>query len=539
MSIDAGNGEYATGIPYKPPVDKKPSGPETPCLAYTERVPEWEMVDAMWGGTSTMQAAGRTYLPQDPGESNEAFATRLERSIFFNAFKRTVQMLVGKPFSKPIKFSNDMKDADLKEWFNDIDRQGHHVDVFLKDAFRDQVRDGIVIFLVDYPRVTEEKITVAEKQRRGIRPYIVKVDPRNLLFWKTEVIDGQEKLTQVRIREIKVEADGEWGEKTTIYIRVYRRVEMLVDVNQPFGPTEPGVMWQLYRRDDDGERPVYTLVEDGQLLSEKNERIPEIPIVAAYAEQVAVLESNVPLKDLMELNLDHWRSSSDQRHILHVARVPIKFAKGFIPGAKAGSTDVPAKINLGPDRVVATENDKADFKYVEPPAGTAIDSGRTNLEDIKIEMAVLGAEKLVKKTVFSTATEQIHDNTAEDSELSAMARSLEDAFLHVMQFMFVWTGKDPKTTGTIEINKEFGIFPWQIQILANLLNLWAQGGLSHTTLIEEFKRLGALSDVLNVDLEVKVASAEFAKKQETQLAAKTKLLNAAPAGPGPNNQAGA
>ena len=36
--------------------------------------------------------------------------------------------------------------------------------------------------------------------------------------------------------------------------------------------------------------------------------------------------------DLAWLNLAHWQSASDQRHILHVARVPFLFGRGLSEG---------------------------------------------------------------------------------------------------------------------------------------------------------------------------------------------------------------
>jgi hypothetical protein len=508
-STDLGDGTFATGIPYQP-AEQQPTpytpDPSTTSMAYREMKAGWDMVDAIWGGTRTMMNS--QFLIQDEGESSDSYALRLARSVFFNATKRTIQMLVGKPFSKPVTWDKTM-DPEMKKWMDDVDRAGMCADLLLKDTLRNQIKDGHAIYLIDYDAVGDPTtLNQKEAEDLGLRPYVTLVDARDVLFWRSDVVNGKQILVHIRIREVTTEPDGEWGEKTVKRIRVFDR--------GVFDPLETGalqlcVRWTLYREDDTNkDKPVWIREASGFLQAVGNKYLIEIPIVAAYGMRKGYFESELPLEDLMWLNIDHWRSASDQRNILHHARVPKLFAKGFIPGAKTGETTV-GKVTLGPDRLIATDNPQGDLKYVETE-GNAIDAGRQNCEDIKMEMAVMGAEKLVKKTVFSTATESMHDNTAEDSELGAMCKSLEDAWADVLRFMAIYAGKDEATAGSIEINKDFGIFPWQLQILASLIQLYTLGAITQETLLTEFQRLGALSDVLVIEDEVKSALAEIPQR---------------------------
>ena len=62
----------------------------------------WQMIDALMGGTSAMRKAGKQYLPQWPSEDSGSYTARLSTATLFPAYARTVSVLSGKPFSKPL-----------------------------------------------------------------------------------------------------------------------------------------------------------------------------------------------------------------------------------------------------------------------------------------------------------------------------------------------------------------------------------------------------------------------------------------------------
>lgn len=523
-SVDLGDGTFSTGIPYEPPAKAVPPvagpNPEVTSLAYNEMYTRWEMIDDLWGGTETMQQAGERWLPKMPAEDSTSYYFRLKNSSFFNAFKRTVQFLVGKAFSRPIKLSEDMPEQ-LKALMDDIDRQGRNLTVFLKDGLEAQVKDGHAIYFVDHPDSGIEEITVGEAKRRGLRPFVIRVDARNFLGWRSEVVDGREILTHARIREIKTERVGRWDETLTTYILVYDRVQ------DP--DTEVyHVLWERWKKIPGNEKEPDEYISVGQGTMDP---LTEIPAVPAYGTYEGFFKSKPPLEDLMFLNVDHWRSSSDQRHILHDVRVPIKFCKGFIPGQKPGS-DAPAQVVIGPDRIIATTEPNADMKYVEHN-GNAINSGFTDLDNIKSDMAVMGAEKLSKKQVFTTATEATHDNSAEDCELATMCRSAEDAWKQVLMYLAQYLRIDSAKVGSIEINKDFGIFPWQVQYLAYLITLNQNAKISDKTLLQMFQRFGAISDIVDIENELTEAKKDAESRPQLTTGPTQPKVPALPASPNP------
>ena len=52
-----------------------------PGIAWQRQEPRWRLIEQLTLGTLGMQAAGRTYLPQEPKEEDDSYAARLARSI--------------------------------------------------------------------------------------------------------------------------------------------------------------------------------------------------------------------------------------------------------------------------------------------------------------------------------------------------------------------------------------------------------------------------------------------------------------------------
>src|SRR5262249_43981635 len=153
------------------------------------------------------------------------------------------------------------------------------------------------------PKVTRADgapATVADEQAAGNRPYLVHVKAENLIGWKSETVNGAERLTQVRIKECVLEPDGEFGEKEVEQIRVL----------------EPG-RWRIFRKAMSG-------ADAGKWVSFRegvSSVTDKITLATVYINRTAFMCGEPPLEDLADLNVAHWQSSSDQRNILHVARV--------------------------------------------------------------------------------------------------------------------------------------------------------------------------------------------------------------------------
>jgi hypothetical protein len=84
-----------------------------------------------------------------------------------------------------------------------------------------------------------------------------------------------------------------------------------------------GCIWETFRKPKNGDKRNGLQKRQRQHFSQ-----PEIPLLPVYINRTDFMRASPPLAKLAELNIAHWQSSSDQRNILHVARVPILFGAG-------------------------------------------------------------------------------------------------------------------------------------------------------------------------------------------------------------------
>jgi hypothetical protein len=445
----------------------------TPSLAYARASVAWDLPRSLMGGTTAMRLKGKTYLPQEPGESNEAYDNRLSRTTLFNAFRKTVKDMTGKVFARPIVIGDDVPET-LRSYCENIDLTGRHLNIFARDVFEDGMQSGISFIMADMP-YADPTATRRDDIVSGRRPYLVHIKAEDLIGWKTEIIGGKETLTQVRIRERITEDDmtNPYQEKDVIQIRVL----------------EPG-RWYTFRSTE-AER-AYTPHAEGTTS------LDFIPVAPVYINRMDFMLGSPPLEDLADLNVSHWQSQSDQRNILHVARVPILFGAGF---------DETATMVVGANTMARSADPNAKLTYVEH-SGAAIGAGQKDLEQIELQMQAMGLQLLVPKP-GQTATGEARDEAKETSTLSMMAQALQDGLEQALGFMAQFEGLGADAGGSLLVNQDFGSVKVD-GVELNVLMASTSGGLiTHKTYLNELKRRGSLSEDIDVDAEIEALAMSF------------------------------
>ena len=169
-----------------------------------------------------------------------------------------------------------------------------------------------------------------------------------------------------------------------------------------------------------------------------------VPFVFFYGLREDFGIGKPPLLELAHMNIEHWQSASDQQNILHVARVPLLFARGF------GATD---KIVVGSKAATVAEDAKAELKFVEH-SGAAIESGRQSIRDLEDRMRQVGAELLTERQGELTATEVNSRDEDNRSIMQKISEEFEAGFESCLALMALWAGDktaDPK----VELHKGF------------------------------------------------------------------------------------
>jgi hypothetical protein len=395
-----------------------------------------------------------------------------------NYFRRTIDRLAGEVFAKPVTYGEDLNEV-VEELMENIDNNGKDVTRFALDSFKDGLHRGITHILVDYPQVKlkkegnvtyfwdEDEEDEAKKWKPwtkknetdgGFRPNWVPISAEQIIGWRTEIKQGKITLTQVRISEQTEEPDGKYGQKVVERIRVFN--------------TDT---WEIHTQDDDG---VFTKTSEG------TNNLGYIPLVSIYfGDRVREMVVNPPLEGLADLNIMHWQSTSDQRNILHFARLVIYFGKGI--DAKNG-------LVIGANRFILSDEPDSDLKVVEH-SGEAIGAGRIDVRDIETQMALFGLTVMMPKTGSGTATERAIDSSENDSSLKSWALSFEDGLNECVKITADYLQIDRAKVGTLSINTEFQsyLMSAEAQILIDAKD---KRILPKAVVIEEFIRRGIIKE---------------------------------------------
>lgn len=434
---------------------------------------DWPMIDALVSGTSAMRKAGASFLPKWPDEDQDSYDARLKTATLFPAYRRTLSVMAGKPFSSELQLSDDTP-VTIVEWAKDIDREGVSLHVFAAEMFQESFA-GLAFILVDAPPQVAtppgRRPSQADQKAAGIRPYWVRIKHNQVLGWKLSTVDGARKITQFRYMECVVEDNGDFASQEIEQVRVL----------------EPG-SWRTYRQNDKKE---WVLHQQGTT------ELVVVPIVPVYGSRVGYLDGLPPLRDLAHLNVKHWQSQSDQDTILHAARVPILFAKGF------AETE---EITVSPWLAVKTMNGEADLKWVEHTGG-AIDAGEKSIERLEDQMIQAGAELMVNKSIGrKTATEDANDAEGNRCDLARQTEDFEDSLNQCMALTALYA-KQP-TGGTVTLFKDFGVSSLT-DASATLIQQLAVGGIiSDATAINELKRRGELAPEVDPEAEAEAVLAQ-------------------------------
>jgi hypothetical protein len=444
--------------------DEAAKDPSTQSAAYDKMRVKWDMLETLLGGTAAMREAGRLYLPQHQHEEDTAYKERLERTTLTNYTAMTLDSLVGKPFSDPVKPNDDVP-ADIKAMFDDIDLQGNSLHVFCRSWFREGLAKAFCHVLVDFPKMSAEERanrTLADDIRENRRPYWVLIKPENLIFAASENINGVEVLTHVRICQHVTERVG----------FTERAVEKILVLERGW--------YQVWKEvEAKGSRKMeWVLEEEGET------GLDVVPLVTFYSDRQGFMMGKPPLEDLGHMNVRHWQSTSDQINVLTVARFPMLAVSGT-HDAKGDS------IAIGPKQLLGTRDPAGKFYYVEH-SGKAIEAGLKDIEKIEDDMASYGAEFLRKRPNGQTATARALDSVESTSPLQDMTLRFIDSVAMVLYYTALWMGKEEG--GTVLVTTDFG--PEKVNDIdfRTLLESRRNRDISRQDFLEELQRRGTLPD---------------------------------------------
>ena len=436
---------------YNRQTNKQGNDIDDPNNTWFAQEPHWTLIEDLLGGTFQMRSKHRKYLMQEPRELDESYDNRLARSVCPPYYIRLERMLAGMLTRKPVRL-NDTADI-IREQLFDIDLQGNDLNVWTYETTRKMIRYGHIGVLVDAPA-----------SGAGGRPYWVTYTPRDILGYRTDMINGQVELTQLRLKEKVAEPEGLYGEK------IVEQVRLLTPDS-----------FEIHRKNSKG---VYVKHDEGQMS------LGRIPFSVAYSNRFNLLESRPPMSDIAELNLKAYQIQSDLDNQLHISAVPMLAFYGFPQNAEEVSAGVGEAIAFPPE---------GRAEYIEPD-GKSYEAQFKRLEKLEGQINELGlAAVLGQKLSAETAEAKRIDRSQGDSTMMVVAQQVQDMIDNCLKFHGQYLNSE---AGTCFVNRDFLSQRLEPQEIQAYLQLYTSGSITQKTLLDQLTEGEVLGDEFDVEEEV-------------------------------------
>ncbi len=433
-------------------------------------MPDWAVMAAVTRGTNYLRDLSETYLPQEPREDEDAYQTRVDRSVLSPYTSRLIETAAGAILRKPIHIEGDQYWLDLAQ---NIDGLGSNINEYARRALVSSLTYGHSAILVDYPAAAAV-LNLAEERALGRRPYFVHVDAPQIWGWRKEPVTN--RLLQVRIHDYDVRPLNDFGEEQVEEMRV------------------------IYP----GRYDLYTLGQDVvEFTSSGGYSLTEIPLVPIYSNRRGLLISQPPLLDIANLNITHYQRQADLIHALHIAAMPTLVLEGW--------DDTTGSATMGVNYAIAMQPGNKAY-YVQADA-TSFDAQMAELESLASQMSTLGVTKLFgQKFVAESAEAKRIDQAQSNSVLSIISQELESALNQAFAFAAEYVGMEPPE---ITIDRDFDYYRLIGQDVAVLSQLNASGKISDAMLLEILRRGEVLPDNINIEDELEASTTNALALPET------------------------
>lgn len=419
----------------------------------------WVMCRDAAEGEHAVHLKREAYLPRLKDEEDDSYKLRLMMTPFFNATWRTITGLRGMLFRKPPKaeLTTRITDAEL-----DIDLAGTTLLSLAQEVVEEALIVGRVGLLVDFPPANPGT-TLADQKAAGLRTLISLYKAESIYNWDLDRVNGATVLCQVRLtEEFSLETEDEFESKCEKRYRV-------LDLDQG------KYRQRVYRVDEKG---VETQVGEDIIPLVDGEPLPFIPFVVMGVDDVGMDVDAPPLIDLVTTNFHHYLQATSYERGCFFSGLPTMFISGM--------EDSDKEISIGGNVANALGSPNAKAYYVE--VSSKFEALRTNLEDKKKEMAVLGARMLEGSRAGgqTEAAETVaRRQSGEESVLSSIAQNISQGLEQALNWFTAWEGQPGEVT--YQLNRDFLPTSMSAQDLGALVSAWQQGAISPQTLFDNLK----------------------------------------------------
>ena len=471
----------------------------------------WHLVETIMGGIEKMREAGETYLPKFVAESADAYRNRIKQARMTNVFLDIIQNLSMRPFEKPVTLPEETP-KELVEFAEDVDGAGNNLHVFAFALFRAAMSRGITFLLVDYTKGADKARTRAEEKAMGARPFWRHYLATDVVAIYSDHINGQEVLTEVRLREFDIVRKG-FSEENVEKIRVFRLEMETME-------TDRYVTWEVYERDESGmtstsNRRTSGMNEDA--LNPKSEKwnlvegphklsLDYIPLVPIPFSERMDWRVDPPLKDAAHLQIELYQQENGLKNARIATAYPMLAGQGVEPEKEGGQIK---PIIVGPNVVLyggrgSMDSQGGRWEYIEPSA-TSLEFLRNDIRDTKQDLRELGRQPLTAQSPNITAISAAAASKKGDAAIHAWVNMLVNGLTMAFKYTSDWLDLMLLKPVIPVIHQDFDLQPMGDDTFTHVekMGSGSEPMISRETVIDEAKRRGILRADYDAEADLK------------------------------------
>lgn len=389
--------------------------------------PIYRMIRDCLSGETAIKAAKKTYLPmpcpEDTSlENSRRYTAYITRAVFYNVTERTLLGLVGQIFMR--EPTMDLPPT-LQILEADASADGMPLDQVARTIAEYGMGYGRAGVFIDYPEV-QGPVTRQDVQNGTIRPSITVYPAWQVKNWRTQIVDGVEKLILVVIWEgLETDNDGFESQVRMIH-RELRLVDGVYQMN----------LWESTNNFE------FTIIQSVTPVDASGKTFDSLPFVFVGSNNNNASPDKPPMSDMASLNVAHYRNSADYEEMLYLSgqATPVftglseDWVKNILKGVVAFGSRTPVMLPIG-----------AEAKLLEVTANSIL---KEAMDAKERQMVALGAKLVQQTQVQRTATEADIENTSDNSVLANVARNTVAG----IEFALNWCARFTGDSGKIEFD---------------------------------------------------------------------------------------
>lgn len=315
------------------------------------------------------------YLPKEKKEPPEAYATRLNLSVFPDFFRPAINGVVGVLG----KFTLQDLPPLFVQAMQNIDLEGNAITPWLGKADSWMLRDGGCYVHVEMP--SGDVNSAADEAATGRRPYLLLRRRSRCINWWTEIVNGVEQLRRCTFLELSERhSPDSYGMEIVPQYRVITAAGWrLLEMNQ----------------DDKGAWQVEEVDSGPYVRAGQSGPLSRPPVVWYPSELAGFGQGELPLRQVVEHSFEYFQQRSDLRTKTRMCCLAVPVIKGrqvAAPpiGDPEGRQQPP--LELGPNSAVELQDSPtSSFTWSEPSAAS-LSEQRAQIADVKalIDQQTLG-----------------------------------------------------------------------------------------------------------------------------------------------------